>query len=72
MTKITFFRVQEVEIKLERQPTDEELKILLGKSQDESMFDLPEDLIDFEKEEVIGEDYSCDFYVYIPEVKVDL
>ena len=72
MAKIIFSRTQKVQIELKRTPTDEELKILLGKNEDENMFDLPEDLIDFDAEEIIEEDYSSNYYAYIPKAKVVL
>ena len=72
MAKIIFLRTQKVQIELKRTPTDEELKILLEKNEDENMFDLPEDLIDFDAEEIIEEDYSSNYYAYIPKAKVVL
>lgn len=66
MPKFTFSRVQRVEIELKRQPTDEELRILLGRDEDATMFDLPEDLIDWDTELVIDEDYSDNVHVRIP------
>lgn len=54
--KLIFNRLQTVEVELIRSPTDEEEKILLGKYDSESMFDL--DIIDWESEEVFDEDYS--------------
>ncbi len=54
--KLIFNRLQTVEVELIRSPTDEEEKILLGKYDSESMFDL--DIIDWESEEVVDEDYS--------------
>lgn len=54
--KLIFNRLQTVEVELIRSPTDEEEKILLGKHDSESMFDL--DIIDWESEEVVDEDYS--------------
>ena len=54
--KLIFNRLQTVEVELFRSPTDEEEKILLGKYDSESMFDL--DIIDWESEEVVDEDYS--------------
>ena len=64
--KLKFSRVQEVEVELKREPTIEELKILLGKDIEASMFDLPEDLIDWDSEDVVGEDYSSNTNIYIP------
>ena len=72
MAKIIFSRTQKVQIELKRTPTDEELKILLGKNEDESMFDLPEDLIDFDAEEILEEDYSSNYHAYIPKAEVVL
>lgn len=54
--KLIFNRLQTVEVELIRSPTDEEEKILLGKYDSGSMFDL--DIIDWESEEVVDEDYS--------------
>jgi hypothetical protein len=54
--KLIFNRLQTVEVDLTRTPTEEEEKILLGKSEDKSMFDL--DIIDWESEEITDEDYS--------------
>jgi hypothetical protein len=64
--KLKFSRVQEVEVELKREPTIEELKILLGKDIEATMFDLPEDLIDWDSEYVVGEDYSSNTNIYIP------
>ena len=64
--KLKFSRVQEVEVELKREPTIEELKILLGKDIEASMFDLPEDLIDWDSEDVVGEDDSSNTNIYIP------
>jgi hypothetical protein len=63
---LKFTRTQEVEVELKREPTDEELKILLGKDNELNIFDLPKDLINWDTEEVIGEDYSSNCNVYIP------
>jgi hypothetical protein len=64
--KLKFSRVQEVEVELKRDPTVEELKILLGKDSEATMFDLPKDLIEWDSEEVVGEDYSSNRHIYIP------
>ena len=68
--KLLFTRTQEVEIELLRQPTKEEKKILLGQDKETNMFELPEDLINFDKEYIKGEDYSQNCYVYIPEARI--
>ena len=68
--KLKFSRVQEVEVELKREPTTEELKILLGKDIEASMFDLPEDLIDWDSEDVVGEDYSSNTNIYIPKPEI--
>ena len=68
--KLKFSRTQEVQIELLREPTHEELKILLGQDNEASMFDLPDDLIDWDSEEVIGEDYSSNTNIYIPRPEV--
>ena len=64
--KLKFSRVQEVEVELKREPSIEELKILLGKDSEATMFDLPKDLIEWDSEEVVGEDYSSNINIYIP------
>ena len=64
--KLKFSRTQEVEVELLREPTAEELKILLGKDNEATMFALPEDLINWDSEEVVGEDYSSNTNIYIP------
>jgi len=56
--KLKFSKVQEVEFELKREPTIEELKILLGKENETTMFDLPEDLIDWDSEDVVESEYS--------------
>lgn len=58
MKRLIFERWQKVSIELKREPTNEELKILLGKDEDENMFSLPDDLIDWNDEEILEEDYS--------------
>ena len=68
--KLKFSRTQEVQVELLREPTHEELKILLGRDNNASMFDLPDDLIDRDSEEVIGEDYSSNTNIYIPRPEV--
>lgn len=68
--KLKFSRTQEVLVELKRQPTDEELKILLGKHDEENMFSLPEDLIDWDSEDIVGEDYSSNLHVYIPKPEI--
>jgi hypothetical protein len=68
--KLKFSRTQEVEVELLREPTSEELKILLGKDREATMFDLPEDLIHWDNEEVVGEDYSSNCHAYIPRPEV--
>lgn len=65
MATLTYNRVQTVEVKLKRQPTEDEIKILLWNG-NENMFSLPLDLIDFDEEVVINEDYSFNCYPYIP------
>lgn len=64
MNHIIYYRKQKVQAPLLREPNQEELKILLGKDDDASMFDL--DIVDFEKEEVLDEDYSSGRCVMIP------
>ena len=68
--KLKFSRTQEVEVELLREPTAEELKILLGKDNEATMFDLPEDLINWDSEKVIGEDYSSNTNIYIPKPEI--
>jgi len=68
--KLKFSRTQEVEIELLREPTAEELKILLSRDSEATMFDLPEDLINWDSEEVVGEDYSSNYYAYVPRPEV--
>ena len=63
--KFKFYRVQEVEVELTRQPTKEEIKILQGKDDEQTMFDL-EGLVNFDSEEVINEDYSNSVTQHIP------
>ena len=63
--KLKFYRVQEVEVELTRKPTKEEIKILKGKDDEQTIFDL-EGLVNFDSEEVINEDYSNDVHQYIP------
>ena len=72
MAKIIFSRTQKVQIELKRQPTDEELNILLGEDEEENMFSLPDDLIDFDAEDILEEDYSPNSHVYLPKVEVVL
>jgi len=36
------------------------------------MFSLPDDLIDFDTEDILEEDYSSNYHVYIPKVEVIL
>jgi hypothetical protein len=59
MTKLIFERWQKVEVELKREPTQDERKILLGKDEDNNMFSLPDDLIDWDTEEAVEEDYSA-------------
>lgn len=68
--RLKFSRTQEVEVELMREPTDEETKILLGRDTEATMFDLPEDLINWDSEEVIGEDYSSHCNIYIPRPEI--
>jgi hypothetical protein len=68
--KLKFSRVQEVEVELKREPTKEELKILLGKDNEATMFDLPEDLINWDSENVVNEDYSSHCNIYIPRPEI--
>jgi glyceraldehyde-3-phosphate dehydrogenase/erythrose-4-phosphate dehydrogenase len=70
--KLKFSRVQEVEVELKRDPTVEELKILLGKDSEAIMFDLLKDLIEWDSEEVVGEDYSSNRHIYIPRPKLKI
>lgn len=67
---IEFSRVQRVQIELLREPTDKELDILLGKDDNLNMFCLPIDLINFDDEEVINEDYSSNVHIYIPKAEI--
>jgi hypothetical protein len=62
---LVFNRVQSIEVQLKRIPSTEEITILLGEDDELTMFDLPDDLIDWESEEIIGEDYSSDIKTYI-------
>lgn len=68
--KLKFSRVQQVEVELKREPTIEELKILLSKDDESTMFDLPEDLINWDSEDVVGEDYSDNYHAYIPKPEI--
>ena len=68
--KLKFSRVQQVEVELKREPTIEELKILLSKDDESTMFDLPEDLINWDSEDVVGEDYSDNYHAYIPKTEI--
>ena len=68
--KLRFSRTQEVEIELKRQPTDKEMIILLGKDEEENIFSLPDDLIDWDSEEVLNEDYSSNIHTYIPKPQI--
>ena len=69
--KIRFGRKQYIEIELKRNPTKEETQILLGKDEEKSMFELPLDLIDFDNEEIVEEDYSFDKNSYYTEIGID-
>ena len=66
MSKLAFSRVQRVEVELKREPTKEEVMILEGKDEYLTMFDLPEDLINWDDEEVVDEDYSSGITRDIP------
>ena len=62
---LTFNRVQSVEVQLKRIPSIEEITVLLGEDDELTMFDLPDDLIDWKTEEIIGEDYSSNVRTFI-------
>ena len=66
MSKLIFHRVQKVEVELKREPTKEEVRILEGEDENLTMFDLPEDLINWDDEEVVDEDYSSGISHNIP------
>lgn len=66
--KIKIYRLQTVEIPLKREATKEEKDIIIGNVDNLSMFDL-DYLIEFDNEEVIDEDYSCDVTRNIPPVE---
>lgn len=70
MQKLIYYRVQKVEVPLLRTPTPAEEYILLGKSKNETMFDLPEDLINWD-EVVVDEDYSSTATVAIPGAEIE-
>ena len=59
--KLQFERWQRVKVTLLREPTNLELLVLNGKTTEVSLFDLPDDLIDWETEEIIEEDYSQEY-----------
>lgn len=65
MKKLIFYRVQRVEVPLLREPNTIEEYILLAKDDNATMFDVSEGLLEFEKEEVIDEDYSSGITVNI-------
>jgi len=67
--KLKFYRVQEVEVELTRKPTQNEIKILEGKDDSLTMFDL-ESLVNYDNEEIISEDYSNNVHQYIGYNKV--
>ncbi len=54
MFRLVYNVAQVREIELLREPTKEELEII----QDGDIFDLPEDLVDWIKEEISDEDYT--------------
>ena len=64
MKKIKVYRIQEVTFNLKREPTPKEKRILEGRDEEFSLFDL--DIVDFDSEEVISEDYSNNVSQYIP------
>ena len=66
MSKLIFQRIQKVEVKFKREPTEEEMRILEGKDENLTMFDLPEDLLNWDNEEIVDEDYSCGISIDIP------
>ena len=66
---LQFQRAQTVEVELLREPTLEEMKILLGKDENASMFDL-ENIIDWDKEEIINEDHSFETFVKLEKPKL--
>lgn len=51
-------------------PTAEEMTILLGVHDNENIFSLDDDLIDWENEEIIEEDYSSNVHTFIPKPEV--
>jgi hypothetical protein len=69
--KLIFYRIQTVEVSLKREPTEKEKAILRGEDVDSelTMFDL-DDLIDWDTEEVVNEDYSNDVWQHIPFNKI--
>lgn len=62
--KLKFYKTQTIEVELKRKPTKEEIKILEGKDDELTIFDI-DDLIDWNSEEVIDEDYSNNVQPYI-------
>ena len=66
MTKLIVHRAQRVEVELKREPTKEEIRILEGKDENLTMFDLPEDLINWDDEEVVDEYYISVIHHNIP------
>lgn len=65
-----FTRTQTVHLELKRMPTAEEMTILLGVHDNENIFSLDDDLIDWENEEIIEEDYSSNVHTFIPKPEV--
>lgn len=67
--KLRFSRVQRVEVELLREPTKDERNILLGYDNETTMFDI--DIIDWDSEDIIDEDYSfgIDTILYSPELR---
>lgn len=70
MKELSVQRVQRVEVKFKREPTEEEMRILEGKDENLTMFDLSEDLLNWDNEEIVDEDYSCGISIDIPKSEV--
>ena len=68
--KLIFERWQKVSVNLKRKPTNAELYILKGNSKNETIFDLSDDLIDWDSEEVLEEDYS-DTYIKVNKTYIE-
>lgn len=67
--KIVFWRCQKVEAPLLRVPDEEEIDILKGNDDSVSMFDL--NIVDFDKEEVVDEDYTFETFIKLERPKIE-